>query len=443
VTAHRRPAGRVRADTRRLARSVVDLVATPALVVIGFALLTAVSLLGDQVQGIAVLDALRRGVGGVIGPDAATTTLQAVATGMVTITSITFSVLLLAVQQTASTLSPVVFDQFIRRKGNQAFLGFFVGLAMFAYVTSAAVQRSTPPFIGAALGTVLTVVALLFLLRLVYSTISQMRPTSVIRTIHDRTLAARAREAALIRRTRRHSASPHPVQAECTAADSGYVADLRLDLLDAVLHDASDVEVCLAVTIGDHVSYGELLATVRDADPVRAQRVAAAVDDVVLVRPHRDLAQDPTTGIDELGNIAWTSGSTSKQNPAIAQEAVLALRDLALRWLVEDPVSEGRRDGPLLPVVYRDNDLERVLEVLYSMLVVSHESHQHMLAAGVLETYRALLVRAPDPLALRLLADVEAAEQLLDQDPPSPVLGLARRRLERTRAERRSSRRAG
>ena len=122
------------------------------LVVAGFAVLTVVSLLGDQVQGTAALDGLRGAVGRVIGPDSATTTLQAVATSMVTITSITFSVLLLAVQQTASTLSPVVFDQFIRRKGNQAFLGFFVGLTIFAFVTSAAVQGSTPPLIGAALG---------------------------------------------------------------------------------------------------------------------------------------------------------------------------------------------------------------------------------------------------------------------------------------------------
>lgn len=44
------------------------------------------------------------------------------ATGLVTVTSITFSLLLLAVQQTASSLSPVVFDQFVRRRSNQIYL---------------------------------------------------------------------------------------------------------------------------------------------------------------------------------------------------------------------------------------------------------------------------------------------------------------------------------
>lgn len=67
------------------------------------------------------------------------TALQAIATGVVTVASISLSVLLLAVQQTTSSLSPVVLDQFIRRRGNQAFLGFFIGLALFAYVVMAAV----------------------------------------------------------------------------------------------------------------------------------------------------------------------------------------------------------------------------------------------------------------------------------------------------------------
>lgn len=79
--------------------------------------------------------------------------------------------------------------------------------------------------------------------------------------------------------------------------------------------------------------------------------------------------------------------------------------------------------------MYRDNDLERILDVLYDMLVVSHESHQHMLAADVLDTYRTLLGDATGELHARLVSDVAAAESLLDQAPPSPRLASARRAL--------------
>jgi hypothetical protein len=163
-------------------RAFREFAATPMLVMFGFAVLAGVSIAGDQAH-LAGLDAVRRALSHVIGKQASTTTLQAIATGLITVTSITFSVLLLAVQQTASTLSPVVFDQFVRRRTNQVFLGFFVGLALYAYVVMAVVQDKTPPIIGAFIATVLTVISMLLLLALVYTSIDQMRPTNVVRQI--------------------------------------------------------------------------------------------------------------------------------------------------------------------------------------------------------------------------------------------------------------------
>src|SRR5690349_13545635 len=143
----------------RFPRALQEYALVPVLVVVAMAALAAISIVGDQSQA-APLTSLRHLLGHYIGKDAASTTLQAVATGLVTVTSITFSVLLLAVQQTASSLSPVVFDQFVRRRANQVYLGFFVGLALYAYIVMAGVQNGTAPIIGAFLATVLTVGAL-------------------------------------------------------------------------------------------------------------------------------------------------------------------------------------------------------------------------------------------------------------------------------------------
>ena len=114
----------------------------------------------------------------------------------------------------------------------------------------------------------------------------------------------------------------------------------------------------------------------------------------------------------------------------MAQEALAALRDLAMRWLLDDPADrDDSPGGESLPIVYRDNDLERILDVLYDMVVVSHESHQHMLAAAVLDAYRTLLSAADADVRARLLSDVATAEALLDQEPPSRRLADARRAL--------------
>jgi uncharacterized membrane protein len=399
------------------------------LVVLAFALLAAVSIVADQTKAVPALNELRHALGHVVGSQAAANALSAIATGLVTVTSITFSVLLLAVQQTASNLSPVVFDQFLRRRTNQAFLGFFIGLALFAYVVMAAVQDKTPPIVGAAVASVLTVVALMILLILVYSTINQMRPTNVLRVLHDRALAARKGESELIRRTRRRSSSRHDVAARYVSHATGYVSGIDVDRLEQLVAGEDDIEVELAVTVGDHVSYGDLLAVVRDGDRDRAERAARRLGRLLHLSKTRDLGSDATTGVDQIGNIAWTSGSTSKHNPEVAREALHALRDLAARWL--EPLPEppaGERD--VLPVVYDDSDLDRILDWLYSLAVAAHESHQHMLAADLLDAYTELFGMPLDDHLPRVLRDLRAMAPLLDELPPSPLLDAARERLD-------------
>jgi hypothetical protein len=177
------------------------------------------------------------------------------------------------------------------------------------------------------------------------------------------------------------------------------------------------------------VAFGQVVADVRAPDEAGARAVAGRMDGVLRLSAHRHLAADATTGVDELANIAWTSGSSSKQNPEIARQAVLALQDLAMRWLLEDPARVGGDGAAPLPVVYRDDDVERILDSLYDQLVVSHESHQHMVAVTVLDGYRMLLDAAPQ-LRDRLARDVCAAGRLLDQHPPSPLLDAARRRFD-------------
>jgi len=420
-----------RGRPRRWRRTATEFAAVPLLVILGFCALAAVSIIADQTNSVGVLNTARVAAGHVVGKQAASTALQAIATGLVTVASITFSVLLLAVQQTASSLSPVVLDQFIRRRSNQAFLGFFVGLALFAYVVMAAVQDSTPPILGATLGTLLTVVAVLVLLLLVYSTVAQMRPANVVRVIHDRTLVARREEERTVASTRRRSTSGHPVAALCRAKVTGYLTHIDLNPMQRALSTAEDAEICLHVTLGQHVSYGATLATVRDRDINRAEAIARQVVAALTVSAQRDLAHDPTTGIDQLGNIAWTSGSSAKHNPEIAREALNALEDIAARWLADKPASMPSQDLPEpLAIVYREGDLDRLLDVFYSMLIAAHESQQHTFAAAVLHAYSRLLQRAPGPVGRRLRRDLSHVTDILDEIPSSPQLRRARRAVD-------------
>jgi hypothetical protein len=206
----------------------------------------------------------------------------------------------------------------------------------------------------------------------------------------------------------------------------GYVEGVDLDRILAALGDDPEGEVELHVTVGAEVVTGDLIATVRHPDPAVADRVCDELELAVPISHTPDIDLDPSTAIRDIGNIGWTSGSTSKQNPAIAAQSLHALRDLAVRWLREDE----RADPDPAPVVYPDDDLDTILDAVYSALVVAHESHQHQQAVRVLEAYETLLASASAHHRERLVADLEAMRPLADQLPASPAVDRVRRRLE-------------
>jgi hypothetical protein len=299
----------------------------------------------------------------------------------------------------------------------------------------AAVQPKTPPIIGAFFATALTVVALGCLLFLVYSTIDQMRPDNVMRQLHDRAVAAHEREGRIVASTRRTSVSAAPVNAELRSATFGYIESVDLRRIERALRGGTEdttgarqgsgtgtdspsnrpeVEICVAV--GDEVVLGDLLARVRHPDPGEAQRIRREVETALPVSPSPDIDFDPSTAVRDISNIGWTSGSTSKHNPAIAAQALHALRDLGARWVVE-----GVRAGDeTAQVIYPDRDADNLLDAIYSAAVVARESRQHQQAVRVLQTYRFLAELAPRPLTERIRRDIAALQGELDRLPQSP-----------------------
>jgi len=180
---------RIRETLQRVSSSFL---AVPTLVIFAFVLL-AIGMYSLEQADTGFLRPLREFmIDHVFGdPEATSTLLETIATGVITITSITFSLLLLALQQSATSLSHQVFDQFLRRRTNQIYFGAFVGVALYTLITLATVTPPFNPVLGATLALILTIAALYVLLLLIYSTISQMRPTEIVKMIHDHTLRAR------------------------------------------------------------------------------------------------------------------------------------------------------------------------------------------------------------------------------------------------------------
>lgn len=380
-------------------RALDEFLLIPTCVIGAFLLLAALSFTLDQLQpqwlqfGRELLEAYAFS-----DPKATADVLATVAGALATIVSITITLLLIALQQSASSLTHQIYDQFLRRRYNQFYFGFFVGLSLYALLTLATVGPVNPVF-GAALTFVLTATALYLLIVMFYTTIDQMRPSAIIEAIHDHTLLGRARQRTLVDKTRRSSRCNAPVRCTTRSAHHGFVTRIDIETIAAAAARCeNEVEVELRVSIGSFVALGDVLATIRAHSERDAAALGKVVEHAVERSRDRDLRSDPLDGIEEMETIAWTTISSAQSDPDPALIAVCGLRDLLARWTSSEDAASGMEPAP---VVYPDNVMARLMDAFESLAVSASESMQHQTYAEILRALTLMFARLPPALQRR------------------------------------------
>ena len=370
----------------------------PTCIITGFLVLAALTYALDQsraewlepVRGLLAAYAFS-------DPKATADVLSTVAGALATIVSITITLLLIALQQSASSLTHQIYDQFLRRRYNQFYFGFFVGLSLYSLLALATVGPVNPVF-GASLTVLLMIVALYLLIVMFYTTIDQMRPSAIIAAIHDHVLMARAHQQALLQRTRRRSRLSAPVRYRARAAHPGFVTAIDIaNLAGALEHCESDIELELRVAIGGFVATGDELAVVRAYSERDARAIGSMIEPAIERRRDRDLFSDPLNGIEEMETIAWTTISSAQSDPDPARTVICGLRDLLACWTVEETAAgdEAAR------IVYPDNVMSRLMDGFESLAVSASESMQHQTYAEILRALTRMFERLPQPLQRR------------------------------------------
>lgn len=377
-------------------RAFAEFLLVPTCIIVGFLLLAAGTHALDRGY-IQLLQPARDSLTKYVFADVAGTRdlLATIAGALITVTTLTTTLLLIALQQSASSLTSQVYDQFLRRRNNQFSFGFFVGLSLYALVTLASVGPLNP-VLGAALTFLLTIVALCLLLLLFYTTIDQMRPVVIMETIHNHILTARKTQTRFLRKVRRASCCDAPLRVPVAATTHGFVHRIDVEAIAAAATRASaEVEVVMQVCIGSFVAYRGVLAEVKAHTREDAIALGTVVEGAIEREPQRDIATDPLAGIQELENIAWTSISTALSNPDPGLLAIYSLRDVLARWSeVQDDPQDGH-DGQRAPIVYADDVVASLMNAFESLAVSASESMQHQTYAAILRTFTVLFDRLP------------------------------------------------
>lgn len=391
-------------------RSFRQFLALPLATVFSFVGLNAVVYLADRSWCGEQAPTGFHWLGDLLGDSAALGgLLTTVASSIITVTSITFSLLLIAVQQGAAALTAQVTDQFMARRTNQLYFGYFVGLSVFVLMTLVTNTGYHRPVFGTTLALLLTALALCLIIVMIYDTIDQMRPAQIIHFIHGQVLEARTKDLRLLGATRRTSRHGWPVVASVRSRESGYVVGLDLPrIAKAIEREAKGaVEIEFDVSVGAYRAVQDPLFKVRCQPSITlgADARASIIDTTLAALDFddgRELKYDASYGLHQLATIAWTSVSTSKSNPSPGISVIQALRDIISQWSGGE--TEAWEDATSC-VVCRDAVPTEATDALEAVMVVASESIQPQTLAEAVTSIAILLRHVSQPTAERL-ADV-------------------------------------
>ncbi|SOE03665.1 DUF2254 domain-containing protein [Blastococcus haudaquaticus] len=273
---------------------------------------------------------------------AAGTLLQLVATGAVTISTLTFSITIVALQLASQQFSPRLLRDFVRDPVTKRVLSILAATFVFAVTGLRGIDSAEPvPTLVCLVAALLGLASFGALLAFISHMVRMLRIDTMMTRVHTDTRRAIEEFYAPYGDTRQRSPDELHLDASAgalvTALDSGFVEVVDVDALtgSARRHDAV---VRIEVRPGDQVTHGTPIATVWGPDD---EELHGAVRAAVVLNNERTIDQDAAFGFRQLEDIAVKAMSPAINDPTTAAAAVGHMGDLLVRLA-------GRRLGATL-----------------------------------------------------------------------------------------------
>jgi uncharacterized membrane protein len=329
--------------------------------------------------------------------ETASTVLQVISTATITVTSLTFSLVVVALQLASQQFSPRLLREFARDWVIQVVLSVLVATFVFSLTVLLGLGAEEPlPRIAVLLAYLLGLLSIAGLLAFLGHLVRALRIDTMMVAVHEETATTMDRDYPSLAdpEPRRPDGLPDAAGGTCLPAPrSGFVKVVDPQKL-VRLAERTDTVLWMLVRPGDHLVLGTPLGTARRSDgrevPELAEELAEGALAALELGYERTSEQDSALGLRQLTDIAVKALSPGINDPVTAVHAVGYSTDLLVHL-------HGKRLGPR---VHGDAQGQ-------ARVVLPDRDHRYYLdlACGQIRRYGR---REPTVLAalLRLLRDV-------------------------------------
>lgn len=275
--------------------------------------------------------------------DAARSVLSTIAGSLITVVSIAFSLIIVALQQASAQFTPRVLRSFTADRGNQIVLGTYIATFVYALLVLRAVRSASQdrnqvafiPSLSVTIAIVLAIVCLGLLIYFIHHT-SQSLQVSVIldrvRTDLNAQIDALFPECdadwivdqppvPLLIAALPVLGESYRIHSERT----GFIRTIDEEVIRAAPLDGVQW-LWIQRQVGEFVTTGGIIAACR-ADAAPNAHLSRAIRDAFVIDDRRSINQDPLFGVRQLVDIALKGLSPGINDPTTADYALYHLGD--------------------------------------------------------------------------------------------------------------------
>ncbi len=328
----------------------------PALMVFGATLLAVAAVEFDSLYEMELAKRWPRLFGS--GAEGAREMLSAIASSMITVAGVVFSVTIVALSLAASQYSPRVLRSFMADRPTQTVLGVFVGVFAYCLVVLRTIRAGdeefVPPFAVLG-GIVLAFVAIGFLVFFIHHLAASIEASSILARIAGGTAGAvedlfpdelgdEVDEAAPDA-----AAAAIRVWTPVAASETGYIVSLDSEALLVFARERGRV-VRMALAIGDFVVRGQPLAWLEGSEAVD-ERAQAALNRCYSFGRQRTIEQDAAFGVQQMVDVGLKALSPGINDQSTAILCIDRLSEALVRLARRRIETPWRRDEHALRVI--------------------------------------------------------------------------------------------
>lgn len=307
--------------------------------------------------------------------------LTAVASSMITVAGVVFSITIVALSLTSSQYTSRVLRNFMRDRNNQVVLGVFLGI--FAYclvvlrVIRAGDEGAFVPSLAVLGGLILAFVGIGYLIFFIHYISMSIQSSSIIAAAAKETIAAvdhlfpQGMGDDVEEDAEGDVAVSLPEQAwsAVPARKTGYIQSIDEDALLAFARERGTM-VRMECGMGEFVVEGTPLISVADLGGLDEdiEDTADEIKAVYVISPHRTVEQDASFGIRQLVDIALKALSPGINDTTTAVMCVDYLAAILAR-LASRPISTAHRlDQGTLRVIARSPSFASLLAEAFDQI---------------------------------------------------------------------------